>query len=47
MPAKELKVGQKAPSYGGAVVPGTKVANKEFAGKNVVLFFYPKDSTSG
>ena len=47
MPARELKVGHKAPSYRGEIAPGQTVANKEFEGKNVVLFFYPKDSTSG
>jgi peroxiredoxin Q/BCP len=47
MPAKELKVGKKAPSYRGEVAPGMVIANEDFEGKNVVLFFYPKDSTSG
>jgi len=47
MPAKELKVGHKAPSYRGEIAGGKTIANKEFEGKNVVLFFYPKDSTSG
>ena len=26
---------------------GNKVALKDFRGKNVILFFYPKDNTSG
>ena len=47
MPAKELKVGLKAPSFRGEIAAGKKVAHKDFEGKKVVLFFYPKDSTSG
>ena len=47
MPARELKVGHKAPSYRGGISTGETIANKDFVGKNVVLFFYPKDSTSG
>ena len=26
---------------------GEKVSLKEFKGKNVILYFYPKDNTSG
>jgi len=47
MAAKELKVGQKAPSFRGETEEGKTVSNADFDGKKVVLFFYPKDSTSG
>jgi peroxiredoxin Q/BCP len=43
----ELKVGQKAPAFNLAATGGKKVALKDFAGKPMVLFFYPKDNTSG
>jgi peroxiredoxin Q/BCP len=47
MAARELKVGHKAPSYRGEIAEGKIVQNSDLEGKNVVLFFYPKDSTSG
>ncbi len=42
-----LEVGKKAPDF---VLPdqdGKKVSLKDFKGKKVVLYFYPKDNTSG
>jgi peroxiredoxin Q/BCP len=47
MAKRELKVGHKAPSFRGRVAEGKTVQNGDFEGKNVVLFFYPKDNTSG
>ena len=48
----ELKVGDKAPAFtatavGGAYGEGQEVALKALRGKNVVLYFYPKDDTPG
>jgi len=42
-----LKVGSKAPNF---ELPGTdrkQYSLKDFAGKKLILFFYPKDDTSG
>jgi len=47
MAARELKVGDRAPSFRGEIAPEETISNGDFEGKNVVLFFYPKDSTSG
>jgi thioredoxin-dependent peroxiredoxin len=42
-----LKEGQKAPAFTLESSDGKKVSLGEFAGKNVVLYFYPRDSTPG
>jgi peroxiredoxin Q/BCP len=39
--------GDKAPDFSLEADDGTVVTPASFAGKNVVLFFYPKDNTSG
>ncbi len=39
--------GDKAPSFSLEADDGTTVTRDSLAGKNVVLFFYPKDDTSG
>ncbi len=43
----ELKVGSKAPAFSLTAGDGKKYSLKDFSGKNVVLYFYPKDDTSG
>lgn len=48
----DLQPGSIAPAFqaaaiGGAYSEGTPVSLAEFAGKNVVLYFYPKDDTPG
>lgn len=44
----ELKIGAKAPEFEMPTDGGGNVSLKEFKGKkNVVLYFYPKDDTSG
>ena len=49
----ELKVGDPAPNFSTVAVggdypaEGKVVALADFAGKNVVLYFYPKDDTPG
>jgi thioredoxin-dependent peroxiredoxin len=42
-----LKVGDIAPSFELPSETGEKVKLSDFRGKRVVLFFYPKDNTSG
>jgi peroxiredoxin Q/BCP len=41
------KVGCKAPKFKVASTSGGEVGNEDLAGKITVLFFYPKDHTSG
>jgi len=45
--ATELKEGDKAPDFTLPVDGGGKVTLSKFKGKPVVLYFYPKDDTSG
>jgi peroxiredoxin Q/BCP len=40
-------VGKAAPVFTLADASGAKLSNKDFAGKHVVLYFYPKDDTPG
>ena len=42
-----LKEGDDAPTFTAVTNGGGKVSLKEFKGKHVVLFFYPKDDTPG
>ncbi len=42
-----LNVGDMAPDFKLVSDEGTHVSLKEYAGKNVVLYFYPKDDTPG
>lgn len=42
-----LKEGDKAPSFTLESDSGEKVSLKDFKGQTVVLYFYPKDMTSG
>jgi thioredoxin-dependent peroxiredoxin len=42
-----LKIGQKAPDFKGKTDSGNDLALKEFAGRRVVLFFFPKANTPG
>jgi len=43
----ELKEGQKAPEFTAADQDGNTISLGQFAGKKVVLYFYPKDDTPG
>ena len=45
--AIELEVGTKAPDFSLPDQDGKRVSLKSFKGKQVVLYFYPKDNTSG
>jgi len=42
-----LKEGDKAPSFTADTSGGGRVSLSDFAGKHVVLYFYPKDDTPG
>lgn len=43
----ELQVGKKAPDFRLPDGAGKEVSLSDFKGKKVVLYFYPKDDTSG
>lgn len=45
--ANALDAGDKAPAFTLAADGGGTVSLKDFAGKALVLYFYPKDDTSG
>jgi peroxiredoxin Q/BCP len=42
-----LKEGLKAPEFSGIDQNGNKVTLKDFKGKKLILYFYPKDNTPG
>ena len=42
-----IEEGKAAPAFTLADAAGKKVSLKDFAGKNVILYFYPKDDTPG
>ncbi len=43
----ELKVGDKAPDFKGINQAEKEIKLADFEGKNLILYFYPKDSTPG
>lgn len=44
---EKLKIGDKAPHFSGIDQDGKKIALGDFDGKKLILYFYPKDNTSG
>jgi peroxiredoxin Q/BCP len=42
-----LKIGHKAPDFTLASGNGKTLSLKDFSGKKIILYFYPKDNTSG
>lgn len=42
-----LQKGTKAPHFEGLIETGERVSLADYAGKKLVLYFYPKDSTPG
>ena len=42
-----LNPGKKAPAFKLKNQDGKNISLKDYKGKNVVLYFYPKDNTSG
>lgn len=43
----ELEAGMKAPEFSGRDQSGNEISLKDFRGRKVILYFYPKDSTPG
>lgn len=43
----EIKVGEKAPAFKTVDQDGKTVSLKDFSGKSVILYFYPRDDTPG
>jgi peroxiredoxin Q/BCP len=43
----ELNIGDKAPEFEGKNQNGNTVKLSDYRGKKVILYFYPKDDTSG
>ena len=41
----DLQEGQKAPQFTGTDQDGNKISLKDYSGKKLVIFFYPKDDT--
>lgn len=42
-----LKIGQAAPDFSSIDQEGNPVSIKQFKGKKIILYFYPKDDTPG
>jgi len=47
MASRELKIGDKAPDFTLPGDGGSQISLSDLKGKSVVLYFYPKDDTSG
>ena len=43
----EIKEGVKAPNFSGVDQNGNTVKLADFAGKTLIVYFYPKDNTPG
>lgn len=43
----DLQIGDKAPNFSVEGDGGSQISLSDYAGKNVVLYFYPKDDTPG
>ena len=46
-PELKLKEGDEAPAFTASVSGGGRVSLADFKGRNVVLYFYPRDDTPG
>ena len=46
-PELKLKAGDVAPDFSAATNGGGKISLADFKGKNVILYFYPRDDTPG
>lgn len=42
-----LKAGDKAPNFSLKNADGVEISLSDFVGKNIILYFYPKDNTPG
>ena len=47
MASRELKIGDRAPDFTLPGDGGSQISLSQLKGKSVVLYFYPKDDTSG
>ncbi len=45
--SEALKAGQKAPEFTAKADDGSGISLKDFRGKNVILYFFPKANTPG
>ncbi|MAJ30938.1 MAG: peroxiredoxin [Gammaproteobacteria bacterium] len=43
----KVKIGKKIPSFSMILDDGSELKSKDFNRKNIVIYFYPKDSTPG
>jgi thioredoxin-dependent peroxiredoxin len=43
----KLKEGEEAPDFSAETQAGNRVSLRDFSGKHVILYFYPKDDTPG
>lgn len=43
----KLSIGDTAPTFTALIDNGEKISLSQFKGKNVILYFYPKDDTPG
>src|SRR5437899_12593752 len=43
----KLKEGDKAPDFAATTNEGRKVSLSDYRGKNVIVYFYPRDNTPG
>jgi thioredoxin-dependent peroxiredoxin len=42
-----IEAGRKAPAFSLVADNGKKISLKDYAGRKVILYFYPKDATPG
>ena len=42
-----MKIGSKVKNFSAEMTGNKKFSLKEFTGKNIVLYFYPRDNTQG
>ncbi len=42
-----VEIGERAPAFSLSSDSGERVSLQDFAGRKVVLYFYPKDATPG
>ena len=45
--ATPLRAGDPAPDFTGVLTNGTRVSLKDYRGKKLVMYFYPRDDTPG
>lgn len=45
--ATSLKAGDAAPDFSGSTTDGKKVSLKDYKGRKLIMYFYPRDDTPG